>query len=70
MNLLQSRIENDFTYHPPTEEMIPKFAEIRNAARLLAHLINQSTPDGREKSLALSSLEETVMWANAGIARA
>lgn len=32
-------------------------------------MIDALVPDGREKSLALTHLEETVMWANAGVAR-
>lgn len=35
----------------------------------LAHAINALMPDGREKSLALTALEETMHWADAGIAR-
>lgn len=67
---LYERIENDFTYHPPTDEMIPYFEAVRRDARSLAHLIDTVVPDGREKSLALTALEQAVMWANAGIARA
>lgn len=66
---LRDRIENDFTYHPPTNEMVPKFQEIRDEAKVLAILLDTLVPDGREKSLALTALEEAVFWANAGIAR-
>jgi hypothetical protein len=38
-------------------------------ARKLAYLINEDCPDGREKSIAITKLEESVMWANAAIAR-
>lgn len=66
---LFDRIESDFTYHPPVPEMLPKFTDIREDAKYLAHLIDHLVPDGREKSTALTKLEEVVMWANAGIAR-
>lgn len=66
---LQKRIESDFTYHPPTPEMIADMATLRDQARLLAHAINSLVPDGREKSTALTYLEIVVMEANAGIAR-
>ena len=66
---LQARITNDFQYHAPTPEAIVKMQELRDQARLLAHAINFSVPDGREKALALTKLEEVSMWANAGIAR-
>lgn len=66
---LNDRIENDFTYHPPTDDMVPKFPIIRNLAKELAHKIDELVPDGREKSLALTKLDEAVFWGNAGIAR-
>ena len=33
------------------------------------YCIKNNVPDGREKSLAMTKLEECCMWANAGIAR-
>ena len=35
----------------------------------LAYLIDGICPNSREKSLAMTKLEESVMWANASIAR-
>lgn len=67
--LLMERIENDFEYHPPNDEKIKKHEELRRLGGRLAHLINAIVPEGREKSLALTKLEECIMWANAGIAR-
>lgn len=66
---LQARIENDFSYHAPTEKSVGDMVEIREAARLLAHKVNFLVPDSREKSTALTKLEEVVMHSNAGIAR-
>ena len=62
-------IENRFTYHKPKEEDTMKFPLIRDMAKNLAYIIDENVPDGREKSLAMTKLEEVVMWANAGIAR-
>lgn len=62
-------IKNNFTYHPPKEGQTGKFQAIRGTGGHLASLINDLCPDGREKSLALTKLEESVMWANASIAR-
>ncbi|MEV5707283.1 hypothetical protein [Actinoallomurus sp. NPDC052274] len=64
-----SDIDNRFTYHPPRAGQPAKFEQLRAAARDLAHLINTVCPESREKSLAVTNLEETVMWANASIAR-
>ena len=35
----------------------------------LAYLIDELCPASREKSLALTKIEESIMWANASIAR-
>ena len=40
-----------------------------NKAKLLAAYIDEKCPDSWEKSLAMTKLEECVMWANASIAR-
>ena len=58
-----------FTYHPPKENQPQKYRNIRDNARAFAELIDAMCPDSREKSLAITALEEAVMWANASIAR-
>lgn len=64
-----SDIVNRFTYHPPKDGQNEIYNKIRAAAGNLAILINDNTPECREQSLALTSLEEAVFWANAGVAR-
>lgn len=66
---LRERIDRDFEYHAPKEGQPARYAQIRAAARNFAHLIANEVPQSREQSLALTHLEECVMWANAGIAR-
>ncbi len=66
---LKRRIENDFTYHPPTPEQVKKYEVLRENAKYFAHLIVELTPLGREQSLALTHLEDVVYCANAAIAR-
>lgn len=60
---------NRFTYHPPAPDQITRYQEIRDHAFALARLIAEDCPTSREKSLAITHLEQTVMWANAAIAR-
>lgn len=65
----QKEIETRFTYHPPKEGQPEKYGHLREVALGLAVLILNYCPESREKSLAITKLEETVMWANAAIAR-
>lgn len=67
--MMNQQIENNFSYHSPKFGQPQLYEQIRDSAKELAYLINNVVPDSREKSLAMTKLEETVMWANAGIAR-
>ena len=58
-----------FTYHPPKGDQQQRYGSIRDHALDLADLIDDLCPGSREKSLAITKLEEAVMWANAAIAR-
>lgn len=62
-------IENRFSYHKPNNKKQDIFPLIRDKAKEFAYLIQKHVPNSREKSLALTKLEEVVMWANAGISR-
>ena len=62
-------IENNFKYHAPLPGQPEKYELIRGKAKELAYLIEEICPESRERSLAMTKLEETVMWANASIAR-
>lgn len=66
---MKKQIEDNFKYHAPKEGQVTKYNAIRNEARGLAFIIDDLCPDSREKSLAITKLEEVVMWANASIAR-
>lgn len=62
-------IENRFTFHPVVGDQAQRYIAIREKAKELAILIIESVPVGREQAIALTQLEQTVMNANAGIAR-
>jgi len=67
--MLSKELKNRFTYHAPKDDQFGRFGEIRAMAEDFADELNLLVPDSREKSLAITKLEEVVMWANAGIAR-
>lgn len=63
------QIDQRFTYHPPKPGQPERYERIRNAAKEFAELIVAECPDSRERSVALTKLETSVMFANAAIAR-
>lgn len=65
----KKQIENNFTYHSQKEGQPEKYEEIRAQAKAFAEKLTTLCPPSRELSLALTHLEDTVMWANAAIAR-
>lgn len=68
-NIIQARLEQNFTYHTPKGDQPERYTQLRQQAKQLAELMVQLCPDSRELSLALTNLEQAVMWANAAIAR-
>lgn len=62
-------LKNRFTFHSSKIEQIEKYTILRADAAHLASQINILCPDSREKSLAITKLEEVIMWANASIVR-
>jgi len=66
---MKSEIHTRFTYHPPKNDQSIRYEVIRKEALDFAKLITALCPESRELSLALTNLEQAVMWANASIAR-
>lgn len=62
-------IKKRFIYHPPTADKAPRHDAIRAKAHTLAQSMIEAAPPSRELSLAITKLEESVMWCNAAIAR-
>jgi len=69
MDEKNAMLENNFKYHPPTKEKEKLYVEYREKCKELAYFIIHNFPDIRERSLAITKLEEAMMWANAGLAR-
>jgi hypothetical protein len=63
-------IKNRFNHHPPKDQAtIQAHEDVREELRVTALLLDELLPDSREKSIAITKLEEALMWANAAIAR-
>lgn len=65
----QDELAIRFTYQPPRDDQPERYQAIRALAHTMAVRLNELCPDCREKHLALTNLEQAVMWANASIAR-
>lgn len=61
-------LEKRFGYHRATPETIDKHQDIRGNFLSLAKMLNELLPEGREKSLAFTTLQEAAMWSNAAVA--
>jgi hypothetical protein len=69
MSELSEELINRFTYHASTEEQTQKYEGIRKMGLVFASMITDLCPESRERSTALTKIDETVMHANASIAR-
>lgn len=64
-------IAHRFAFHAATtQEKRDEHTSVRQSSRRLADELNERLPEGREKALAITKLEEVMFWANAAIARA
>ena len=65
----QEKLDKDFVYHAPKGDQPERYSALRDMAKHFAAGIMDMTPISRERSVALTKLEEAVFWANAAIAR-
>jgi len=59
-------MQNPFEYVAPTEKSVEQITAVREACKSLHDTI-LLLPECRERSLAITKLEEVSMWANKGI---
>lgn len=59
---------NRFRYHPATNTTGALHDEVRTMFAEAALALLDLVPAGRHQSLALTALQEAMMWSNAGIA--
>lgn len=66
---LLAKTHHNMTNQSPDLDQIERIERIREFFKLTASTIYVNCPKSRERSLALTGLEEALMWAVASIAR-
>lgn len=62
-------LQRRFDVRPQDARKLAKQQLLRGLFSDTASVIEEQCPDGREKSLAITKLEEALMWANESVAR-
>lgn len=63
-----AKVQSWFKYHPPKGDQPDRYSEINERCAALADYLLHNTPNSAEQTLAIRSLQECRMWANASIA--
>lgn len=63
-----AELANQFTYHRPHGNQAERYEQLRSHGYLLAELILELTPPSPEQTIAVATIREAIMWANAAIA--
>lgn len=62
-------LDRIFDYHAPNDETRSNHQLVRENVKIYAKTTLDQLPDGREKALFLTNLEQASFWAHAAIAR-
>ena len=62
-------LERRIKPHQPDRDALDRIAQMHRFALDFSIGVLQMVPDGHEKEQALINIEQTLFWANAGIAR-
>lgn len=67
----EADLKRRFTFHPANSTEVGNTHDsVRTSLHGCAEDLRELVPPGRELALALTALEEAMMWGNAGVARA
>lgn len=68
--MMSDEIDRRFSFYPAdTEDKKRAHARVRTTFKDVAHMLDTWLPDGREKALVFTALEEAMFYANAAVAR-
>lgn len=56
-------IDKPYAYHKPSPTGLNKINELRAIFSEVERIIHANCPDSRQKSIAITNLETTAMWA-------
>ncbi len=56
-------IDKPYAYHKPSEDGLRKITDLREAYSMISKVIQVVCPNSREKSIAITELETSAMWA-------
>lgn len=56
-------MEKTYAYHKPSDDGLTKIKTLREQFSSLHNAIKEIAPESRERSVALTNLETTAMWA-------
>lgn len=66
----EADIKHRFAFHAARdEEKRDAHSSVRQLCCSVALALNEKLPDGREKALVMTHLEEAMFWGNAALAR-
>ncbi len=66
---MTKELDNNFKYHKPQGTQEERYIALRAKAKELAEMFELMCPASRERSLAMTNLEQASMWGNAAIAQ-
>lgn len=61
-------LKSKVTQHPMSQDQVDRSSKNRTVIQMALQIANDTLPEGREKSLVFTKLEEALMWANKAIA--
>lgn len=63
-----AEIEDNFSFHPATEETGPLHDQVRDVCKKAALALNKILPPGRHRAMAITHLQEAMWAANTSVA--